>query len=735
MISQSQELQLLTEARLAQPHHYLGIHPLRPNDPHVGMVVRAYLHHAKHCTLQGPGRELAMKSIHPSGVFEISIPKIKKPFLYQFAIEDFQGQTRLEHDPYRFPPTLSADDLYLFNEGKHYQIHHKLGAHRDKIQGIWGTRFALWAPNARRVSVVGNFNAWDGRYHPMRLLGSSGVWELFIPHLESGEFYKFEILGADQQLHLKTDPYGLYHEAPPHNASIIVEPDAFQWQDSLWMQERAHKNPQKQCLSIYEMHFDSWRHVIEPTGSRPYGYREMAPVLCDYLQKMQFTHVEFLPLNEFPFLGSWGYQVTGFFAPTQRYGSPDDFKYLVDVLHRHGFGIILDWVPGHFPKDAFSLARFDGTCLYEHEDPRQGEHKEWGTLAFNYGRHEVRNFLLGSAINWCDRFHIDGLRIDAVASMLYRDYCRPSGAWIPNCYGGRENVEAISFLRELNDVLHEQFPGMMTIAEEATSFPGVTAPTRDHGLGFDFKWNMGWMHDTLRYFSYDPLFRHHHHNQLTFGMLYQYSEHFIQALSHDEMVYGKRSLLQKMPGDSIRQKSKELRSLLGFMWAWPGKKTLFMGGEFGQSNEWNHQQSLDWHLLAYDDHRGIQQMVIDLNVLYHKHSFLASYDIDPQGFRWLICDDRKNSVFAFLRQGVTDAEYLLVVGNFTPVTREHYRIGVPFGGIWTRILNTDASNYGGDEPPSVPDSRTDDVFCHGYPQSLTLGLPGTSVGFFRPSLA
>ncbi|MDR0444903.1 MAG: 1,4-alpha-glucan branching protein GlgB [Puniceicoccales bacterium] len=732
MISRSQELQLLVEARLAQPHHYLGLHEIQAHEKSSGMVIRAYLHNAKNCTLLGPGWEIAMAQLHPSGIFEAFIPDIQQPFLYQFRIDDFQGHTRIAHDPYRFLPTLSADDLHLFNEGKHHHIHHKLGAHRDKIQGIWGTRFAVWAPNAQRVSVVGNFNAWDGRYHPMRLLGNSGIWELFIPHLESGEFYKFELLGADRRLRLKTDPYGSHFEAPPHNTAIVPTPDSFPWQDSSWMQNRAHKDPQKQCISIYEMHFDSWRHHVEADYSRPYSYREIAPILCKYLQKMHFTHVEFMPLNEFPFLGSWGYQVTGFFAPTQRYGNPDDFKYLIDALHQQGIGVLLDWVPGHFPKDEFSLATFDGTCLYEHEDPRQGEHKEWGTLVFNYGRHEVRNFLMGSAINWCDHFHIDGLRIDAVASMLYHDYCRPSDEWIPNCYGGKENIEAISFLRELNDVLHEMFPGVMTIAEEATSFSGVTAPTRHHGLGFDFKWNMGWMHDTLRYFSYDPLFRRYHHHQLTFGMLYQYSEHFIHAFSHDEMVYGKRSLLQKMPGDSIHQKSKELRSLFGFMWAWPGKKTLFMGGEFGQSNEWNYQQSLDWHLLAYDDHSGIQRLIIDLNTLYKKFSFLSLYDSDPCGFQWILCDDFDHSVFAFLRKGTTTEECLLVVCNFTPVTHEHYRIGVPLQGTWQCILHTDAPHYGGNELSIAMEYVTENIPCHGQDHSLVLTLFGTSVAFFRP---
>ncbi|MDR2377620.1 MAG: 1,4-alpha-glucan branching protein GlgB [Puniceicoccales bacterium] len=731
MSAPSRELELLLQARLAQPHHYLGPHEVRRSGQR-GLVIRAFLRNARHCALLGPFGERPMVSLHPTGVFEIFLSNFSSPFLYQFRIEDFQGQTRLEHDPYRFLPTLSADDLYLFNEGKQLQIHRKLGAHRDKIQGIEGTRFAVWAPNAQRVSVVGNFNTWDGRYHPMRLLGNSGVWELFLPHLAAGELYKFEILGADGQRHLKTDPYGFFFEAAPKNAAIVLEPDSFPWQDSLWMQERSRMEVPRRCLSIYEMHFDSWRHIVGPSGPRPCRYREMAPILCDYLRQMRFTHVEFLPLNEFPFLGSWGYQVTGFYAPTQRYGNPDDFRYLVDELHQSGIGFILDWVPGHFPKDEFSLARFDGSCLYEHEDPRQGEHRGWGTLAFNYGRHEVRNFLIGSALYCCEHFHLDGLRIDAVASMLYRDYCRPSGEWIPNERGGRENWEAIHFLRELNEVLHARCPGVFTIAEESTSFPGVTARTGDGGLGFDFKWNMGWMHDTLHYFSQNPLWRRHHHRRLTFGMLYQYSERFICALSHDEMVYGKRSLLQKMPGDSLRQKAKELRALLGFMWVWPGKKSLFMGGEFGQSNEWNHQQSLDWHLLAHDEHRGLQRLVADLNLLYQQYPFLSAYDSEAQGFRWIVCDDAENSVLAFLRKGMEERELLLVLCKFTPVRCERYRIGVPLGGTWSCVLDTDAPRYGG-ESENLPTSyATEAIPSQGYPQSLAPDLPGSSVGFFRP---
>jgi 1,4-alpha-glucan branching enzyme len=577
---------------------------------------------------------------------------------------------------------------------------------------------------------LGNFNHWDVRFHPMRPLGSSGVWELFVPGLSEGELYKFAIVGVDGRLRTKTDPYATYFEAPPNNAAIVCDSRGYVWGDGDWMQRRRGQTGLDRPLSIYEVHLGSWRRVLED-ANRPLSYRELAPRLADYATEMGFTHVELLPVSEYPFDGSWGYQVTGFFAPTHRFGTPEDFQFFVDHLHQRGIGVILDWVPAHFPRDSFALAEFDGTHLYEHADPRLGAHQDWGTLIFNYGRHEVRCFLIASALAWLDRYHVDGLRVDAVASMLYLDYSRREGEWIPNRYGGRENLEAIAFLRQVNDLVHHYHPGVVMIAEESTSFGGVTKPTQDGGLGFDYKWNMGMMHDTLEYFRQNPIHRKWHHSKLTFGMLYQYSERFVSVYSHDEVVHGKASLLLKMGAAHIPEKAAHLRALYGYVWLYPGKKLLFMGGEFGQSREWNHAESLDWHLCQYLDHEGIRLLVRDLNRIYTGDPLLSARDFDPATFRWVNCSDGDNSIISFLRIDDARPEAYLVVGNFTPVKRGDYRVGVPFPGHWAEMLNTNSQYYGGSGAGNFGGRNTDPAPADGQPHSLVLTLPGMSTLVFR----
>jgi 1,4-alpha-glucan branching enzyme len=725
VIISQEELSSFVTAKHSQPHDRLGMHFWNENEKKE-IVVRAFLAETQRCSVIDvmTGKKYAMKKLDVSGFFEVTIAR-SDFFKYQLQTEDFRGNTRTFFDPYSFPPTISEFDQHLFSAGKHRKIYEKLGAHIISVDGIEGARFCVWAPSARRVSVVGDFNHWDGRYGLMRMLGNSGLWELFIPENLVNCPYKYEIVGADGNLRLKSDPYAHCFEGSPHNASIVTSlASDFHWNDQSWQ----GRNSSSDAISIYEVHADSWRKIVEEQN-RSLNYRELARILCDYVYEMGFTHIELMPIMEHPFLGSWGYQVTGFFAPTHRYGLSDDFRYFVDHCHQRGIGVILDWVPAHFPKDAFSLEYFDGTHLYEHADPRQGLHRDWGTLIFNYGRHEVRNFLIGSALFWFDQFHIDGIRIDAVSSMLYLDYARKSDEWIPNRYGGHENIEAIEFLRELNDTIHEIFPKAITIAEESTSFGGVTRPTNCHGLGFDMKWNMGWMHDTLNYFSQPTIYRKYHHNQLTFGMLYQYSERFLLAFSHDEVVHGKCSLINKMPGNDMSEKSKNLRAMYGLMWGWPGRKLLFMGDEFGQSNEWNHNKSLDWHLLQYLDHLGIQRWIRDLNFFYQKERFLAQSDFDPHGFSWAVVDDTDNSVFAFFRYG-QNGECLLVVCNLTPIVRREYKIGMPFAGCWKEVLNGDAEYYGGDGLGNSSECYTQNGVAHGHSQYLSLLLPGLSTLFF-----
>jgi 1,4-alpha-glucan branching enzyme len=735
MIASRKEVDDLLSGRHAQPHAFLGMHPVTRAGKR-SLVVRALIQDAVSCEVvevgRRPEKRYPLERIDPLGLFEGHIPRRSEFFCYCLRIQKGNGEIRQFFDPYSFLPTLGPQDLYLFNEGTEHRVYQKLGAHPREIDGIRGVSFAVWAPNALRISVVGDFNRWDGRYSPMRSLGSSGVWEIFIPGLEAGTLYKYEIVPRTGAMRLKSDPYGAYFEPPPNNASVVWDIESYAWQDQEWLQRRATTDWSKAPVLVYEVHLGSWRRNPED-GGRPLSYRELARELVAYVKEMGFTHVEFTPLAEFPFSGSWGYQVTGFYAPTHRYGTPQDFMFLIDTLHQNGIGVFLDWVPAHFPKDFFALPHFDGTHLYEHQDPRQGEHQDWGTLIFNYGRPEVRCFLLGSAMTWLDRYHIDGLRVDAVASMLYLDYSRKPDQWIPNKYGGRENLEAIEFLRYTNTTLHHYFPGILTIAEESTAWGGVTRPASEGGLGFDLKWNMGWMHDTLEYFKKDPLFRKHHHSQLTFGMIYQNSERFMMTLSHDEVVHGKGSLLMKMAAHPIPDKARQLRALFAWMWGWPGKKTLFMGGEFGQSAEWSYDRSLDWHLLQYIDHDGIRLLVADLNRLYLDHPFLPASDYDPISFQWINANDASNSVISFVRHGTQPSQLLLVVANLTPVPRPHYRVGVPREGQWTEILNTDWKRYGGHSDGCLQPVPTRPIRWDGRPHALDLALPGMSVLFFRLS--
>jgi len=622
------------------------------------------------------------------------------------------------YDPYSFRPQLSDYDLHLFSEGKHLHAYRILGAHSKVVEGIEGVLFTTWAPNASRVSVTGDFNNWDGRCHPLRSSGHSGVWELFIPGLQENSLYKFEIKNRHSgSISSKSDPYAQQLELRPRTASVIRPASEFSWQDQAWISAREKFDWLHQPLSIYECHLGSWQRDEQGNFL---NYQELAHRLVKHIKETGFTHIELLPITEHPLDASWGYQTTGYFAPTCRFGSADDFRYFVDYCHLHGIGVLLDWVPAHFPKDEHGLARYDGSPLYEHEDPKRGEHRDWGTLIYNYGRNEVKNFLLSSAVFWLEEYHIDGLRVDAVASMLYLDYSREEGDWIPNQHGGNENIEAIDFLRELNTITHANYPGTVIMAEESTAWPQVTRPTSVGGLGFSMKWNMGWMHDTLNYMSRDPVHRHYHHDQLTFGLLYLFSENFTSPFSHDEVVHGKGSMLNKMPGDEW-QRFANLRLLYTYMFTYPGKKLLFMGCEFGQGDEWNHDQALDWYVLQYPHHTGIKKLVSDLNRLYASQAALHQYDFEPAGFDWVDCHDTDQSVLSYLRK--SDHESIIVVLNFTPIIRENYRIGVPQAGHYEIILNSDSEFYAGSNAGSNSIISTQNLHGINQPASLTLTLP------------
>ncbi|WP_026279931.1 1,4-alpha-glucan branching protein GlgB [Thioalkalivibrio sp. ALJ16] len=717
----------LAEARLHDPHSVLGCHELDQKTA----CYRAWLPHAHAARITlADGRPAALEAAPEApGLFLWQGPAATLPAHPQLDWEPEGGTTTLQTiDPWSFAPDLPDFDRHLFAEGRHWHAHRMLGAHPLARDGIDGVRFAVWAPNAERVSVVGDFNRWDGRCHPMTVHPGCGIWELFIPGLSAETLYKFEIRNRDHgSLHLKTDPYARAYQQRPETAARIRPSSTYAWADGDWMQGRDPDAWKHRPMSIYEVHLGSWQR--SPEGHWP-TYRELAERLVPYARDMGFTHIELLPVTEHPFDGSWGYQSTGFFAPTSRFGDPDDFRYFVDQAHQAGLGVLLDWVPGHFPRDEFALARFDGTALYEHEDPRIGEHRGWGTLIFNYSRPEVRNFLLSSALCWVEDFHIDGLRVDAVASMLYRDYDREPHDWLPNIHGGNENLEAIDFLRHLNETVQTAHPGVVMIAEESTAWPGVSRPPSMGGLGFTMKWNMGWMHDTLTYFGMDPIYRSHHHGQLTFGQLYAYSENFVLPFSHDEVVHGKRSLRGRMPGNEWEQFAN-LRLLFAWQWLHPGKKLLFMGQEFGQGPEWAEDRELDWYVLQYPLHQGLQQLVRDLNRVYRERPALHAREFEPDGFAWLDCDDAGHSTLSFLRRDDHGHECLVVL-NLTPIERPAYPVPAPHTGSWRVIMNTDAEAYGG-ASRGPAQAHAEPVERRGHPATLYLHLPPLAALVLEPA--
>jgi 1,4-alpha-glucan branching enzyme len=673
------------------------------------------------------GKSVELQQIHPGGVFEGVVEGAEMPLRYKLKV-DYGEDGKFElYDPYAFPATLGELDLHLIGEGRHEELYDMLGAHVRKHQGIPGTAFAVWAPAAQAVSVVGDFNSWDGRLHAMRSLGSGGIWELFLPAVGPGAHYKYEILTAEHELLLKADPLAQETELPPRTASVVTEPH-HRWSDgdARYLARRREQQPLTSPVSIYEVHLGSWRlNTLE--GNRSLTYTELAEELSAYVLDMGFTHVELLPVMAHPFTGSWGYQVTGYYAPTPRHGSPDDFREFVDHMHSRGIGVILDWVPAHFPRDEFALARFDGSALYEHADPRRGAHPDWGTLVFNFGRHEVRNFLISNALFWLRDYHVDGIRVDAVASMLYLDYSRRAGEWVPNEFGGREDLDAVVFLKELNEVLYGREPGIISAAEESTAWPGVSRPTYLGGLGFGFKWNMGWMHDTLAYFEQDPIYRRYHHHELTFSLMYAFSENFVLPLSHDEVVHGKGSLYGKMAGADHWQKLANLRALYAYMWAHPGKKLLFMGGELAQQAEWSHERSLDWHLLERPEHAGVQSLIRDLNRLYREEPALWELDSDPSGFWWLEPNDADNNVMAFARRSAVNSSdetrIVVFVANLSPVPRYGYRLGLPRSSRWREALNTDSSYYGGSDVGNLGGVTPEPIPWHNQQFSAEITLP------------
>ncbi len=729
----------LSECRHESPFSILGPQPFKDK-----WIIRIWMPEANAVELLTQEKSIQLQNPNHEWIFEGVLEKDPGTD-YQIKVNR-GGIEHVQHDPWSFRKEWMGEiDRHLFAEGNHHHIWRKMGAHLTEIDKKQGVVFCLWAPHAKSVSVIGDLNSWDGRHHPMqKRLG--GIWELFIPGLSEGDLYKYEIRTEKGHCYEKSDPYGFQHEVRPAKSSVIAKIDSFQWNDESWISKRDNRDPLEQPISVYEMHLGSWMHAssddpfidssgehrvpvpaadMKP-GSRLLTYKELANKVIPYVKERGFTHIELMPISEHPFDGSWGYQVTGWYAPTSRYGSPDEFRAFVDSCHKEGIGIILDWVPGHFPKDQHGLAYFDGSHLYEHSDPRIGEHKEWGTLIFNYSRNEVRNFLVANLIFWFDQFHIDGIRVDAVASMLYKDYLRPEGEWIPNEDGGNENFEAVRFLQQANHVLFQHYPGALSIAEESTTWTGVTKPTDMDGLGFNLKWNMGWMHDMLDYFEIDPWFRQFNQNNITFSICYNFTENFMLALSHDEVVHGKSHLLHKMPGDDW-QKYANTRALLAYMWTHPGKKTIFMGMEFGQRQEWNVWDDLQWDLLNYEPHKGIQKLVDDLNTLYKKEPALWRNDFDEYGFQWIDCDDNKNSVISFMRREKTDGECLVIVANFTPQNHSNYRIGVPVEGFYEEIFNTDANQYGGSNLGNMGGKSTDLFNIHGYENSIDLCLPPLSV--------
>ncbi|HMM47277.1 MAG TPA: 1,4-alpha-glucan branching protein GlgB [Thiobacillaceae bacterium] len=704
------------------PFEVLGMHP----QPDGSVLIRTFLPAAEAVEVHGQ----AMQRVAGTDCFELGLRPDAAPGPHPMMRwqDKRAGAWRTTHCPYTFGPQLGEVDLHLFGEGRHFEIWKVLGARVKRIDGIDGTLFAVWAPAVQRVSVVGDFNEWDGRRHPMRCRGASGVWELFIPGLAAGNAYKYEILGRDGQLVKKTDPYARQMFPRPETTSRVPEESRYAWSDGGWLEARSRFDWQHRPISIYEVHPGSWRRHED--GSF-YTWGELAAELIPYVVDLGYTHIELLPVAEHPLDASWGYQVSGYYAPTARFGSPDDFRAFVDACHRAGLGVLLDWVPAHFPKDDWALSRFTGEPVYEHADPRRGEHQDWGTLIFDFGRNEVRNFLVANALYWLDEFHIDGLRVDAVASMLYLDYSRQPGGWTPNVYGGRENLEAIHFLREMNIEVHARFPGVLTIAEESTAWPAVSRPVELGGLGFSMKWNMGWMNDSLTYIEKDPVHRKYHHNQLTFSQMYAWTENFVLPLSHDEVVHMKRSMLDKMPGDTW-QRFANLRAFYAWQYAHPGKKLLFMGGEFGQWNEWHEPGQLDWVLLTFPAHDGVRTLLRDLNRLYRDEPALHDFDFDPRGFSWIDCHDADQSVLSFVRQGREPAAQLIALFNFTPVPRRAYRIGVPAGGAWCEVMNTDSAYYGGSNVGNGRPLVAQPLPWMGYAQSIELMLPPLGAIFLKP---
>jgi 1,4-alpha-glucan branching enzyme len=715
VIAAAVDLDRIVKREHGDPHSVLGAHKYNG-----GVVVRALRPAAQAVKVHAGDQDVELEQVHPGGVFEGVVPGAQIPLDYELEVDYPDGNVFTLRDPYSFSPTFGELDLHLAGEGRHERLYERLGAHVIQHQGVEGTAFAVWAPNAKAVSVVGDFNSWDGRLHQMRSLGSTGIWELFLPDVGEGCNYKYEILTQEGEIRLKADPYAFQAEMPPKTASVVHR-SHYEWSDDDWCRTRGDTVPLDRPVSIYEVHLGSWR--LNPLeDNRSLNYDELAEELAAYAKDMGFTHIELLPVMHHPFSGSWGYQVTGYFAPTPRFGSPDDFKKFVDALHQQDIGVILDWVPAHFPRDDFALARFDGTHLYEHADPRRGAHPDWGTLVFNFGRNEVRNFLLSNALYWLREYHADGVRVDAVASMLYLDYSRKAGEWVPNEFGGREDLDAVSFLQQMNEMVHARQPGVISAAEESTAWPGVSRPVYVGGLGFGFKWNMGWMHDTLEYFQQDPVYRRYHHHQLTFSLMYAFSENFILPLSHDEVVHGKGSLFNKMPGDRW-QKHANLRALYAYMWSHPGKKLLFMGQEFAQEAEWSHERSLDWHLLEEGDKSGIQSLVRDLNRAYRDEPALWEVDFDPVGFYWIEPNDSDSNVVVFARASKDQERVLITAMNLAPVVRGPYRIGLPRAGRWKELINTDAEQYGGSGVGNMGSVEAEPIPWHGQPFSAEVMLP------------
>ena len=720
------EVDALVQGIHNNPHHILGMHECIDD-----LYINAYLPGAKvvNAIEVSTKKKYALVSERVPGFFSVVI-KDKKPFEYKLNVRFDNGDEVTYFDPYVFEPVIDPIDISLFNEGKHYSIYEKMGAHPMTVDGVEGVLFAVWAPNADRVSVVGNFNNWDGRRHPMRKLDYSGIYELFIPGKLVGEIYKYEIKAKSGQVFMKSDPYAFSSEVRPANASRIVD-ISYKWKDTAWMEKRETKDTDAQPMAIYEMHLGSWKR---PTDGREFfNYRDIASLLADYLLMMNYNYVELMPIMEHPYDPSWGYQVTGYYAPTSRYGSPADFMYFVDYLHSKGIGVILDWVPAHFPKDEHGLGRFDGTALYEHEDPKRGEHPHWGTYIYNYGRNEVRNFLVANALYWAEKYHIDGIRIDAVASMLYLDYGRGDGEWLPNIYGGNENLEAIDFIKELNSKMHELHKGVIMIAEESTAWPMMTHPVEAGGLGFDYKWNMGWMNDFLNYMKLDPLYRKYHHNDLTFSMVYAYSEKFILVLSHDEVVHEKGSMIAKMPG-GYEDKFSNLRVAYGYMMTHPGKKLLFMGQEIAQFTEFNENAEVDWSLFEFDAHVFMQGYVKELNELYKTEPALYELDSSPEGFTWINCNSANTSLLSYVRKGKKESDTLLIICNFTPMEHKAYKLATPSGGRWQEIFSSDNNRYGGEGRNNKTVKQAKKAECDGQEHYISVTVPPLSISVFKKKI-